>query len=208
MSEDRIYLLTGNSSGASGLEVYRPYTRALLRRYMRLASDLGRLPSILGGLCFRARLTSYRVHTFEDAVIFVHDVERAFERVSRRHMEVIAGVVLLDYSLPEAALRMGISVQRTERRYSAALDELARVLLESGLLQPVFTGEDDLLDELDEEGFGSAATATPDKDASTAGRKELPPRIPPASVREVPSLARLAGLKNAQGLGRKVGLKH
>ena len=32
------------------LPAYRPYTRALLRRYFRMAVDIGRLPSILGGL--------------------------------------------------------------------------------------------------------------------------------------------------------------
>ena len=54
-------------------------------------------------------------------------------------MEIIAGVVLLEYSVPEAALRLGITVQRAERRYAAALDSLSAALLEVGLLRPVFT---------------------------------------------------------------------
>lgn len=120
------------------LAAYRPYTRALLRRYFRLAVDLGRLPSILGGLCFRARLSHYRLHTFEDSVIFVHDIERVFERIQRPAMEIVAGVVLLDYSIPEAALRLGITVQRAERRFASALDSLSAALLEAGLLRPVF----------------------------------------------------------------------
>jgi hypothetical protein len=127
---------------ASNLAAYRPYTRALLRRYFRMSVDIGRLPSILGGLCFRARVSSYKLHTFEDAVIFVHDIERVFDRIERRSLEIIAGVILLDYSIPEAALRLGITVQRAERRYSAALDPLAAVLLEVGLLRPVFTEDD------------------------------------------------------------------
>ncbi len=120
------------------LPAYRPYTRALLRRYFRLAVDIGRLPSILGGLCFRARVSSYRLHTFEDSVIFVYDIERVFERIERSAMEIVAGVVLLEYSIPEAALRLGITVQRAERRYAAALDTLSAALLEAGLLRPVF----------------------------------------------------------------------
>ena len=120
------------------LAAYRPYTRALLRRYFRLAVDIGRLPSILGGLCFRARVSSYRLHTFEDSVIFVYDIERVFERIERPAMEIVAGVVLLEYSIPEAALRLGITVQRAERRYAAALDSLSAALLEAGLLRPVF----------------------------------------------------------------------
>jgi len=124
------------------MAAYRPYTRALLRRYFRVAVDIGRLPSILGGLCFRARVSSYKLHTFEDAVIFVHDIERVFDRIERHSMEIIAGVILLDYSIPEAALRLGITVQRAERRYAAALDALSSVLLEVGLLRPVFTGRE------------------------------------------------------------------
>jgi hypothetical protein len=120
------------------LAAYRPYTRALMRRYFRLAVDIGRLPSILGGLCFRARVSSYRLQTFEDSVIFVHDIERVFDRMQRHAMEIVAGVLLLEYSIPQAALRLGITVQRAERRYAAALDALSEALLEAGLLRPVF----------------------------------------------------------------------
>jgi hypothetical protein len=105
-----------------------------------MAVDIGRLPSVLGGLCFRARVSSYKLHTFEDAVIFVHDIERVFDRIERKSLEIIAGVILLDYSIPEAALRLGITVQRAERHYATALDSLSSVLLEVGLLRPVFNG--------------------------------------------------------------------
>jgi hypothetical protein len=152
-------------AGGADLAAYRPYTRALLRRYFRMAVDIGRLPSILGGLCFRARVSSYRLNTFEDAVIFVHDIERVFDRIKRQSMEIIAGVILLDYSIPEAALRLGITVQRAERRYAAALDSLSAVLLEVGLLRPVFT---------DADGDNINAAASGDI---------LPPRKPPLSVR-------------------------
>jgi hypothetical protein len=102
-----------------------------------MAVDLGRLPSILGGLCFRARVSSYPLHTFEDAIVFVHDIERVFDRIDRHFMEIVAGVIMLDYSIPEAALRLGITVQRAERRYHAALDSLSRALLEVKLLRPL-----------------------------------------------------------------------
>jgi hypothetical protein len=128
------------SAKPADVACYRPYTRALLRRYFRMAVDLGRLPSILGGLCFRARVSSYPLRTFEDAVIFVHDIERVFDRVDRRFMEIVAGVIMLDYSIPEAALRLGITVQRAERRYAAALDALSCVLLEVGLLRALPSG--------------------------------------------------------------------
>jgi hypothetical protein len=147
---------------SSTLQAYRPYTRALLRRYFRVAVDVGRLPSILGGLCFRPRVSSYKLQTFEDAVIFVHDIERVFDRVERHYMEIIAGVILLDYSLPEAALRLGITVQRAERRYAAALDALSTVLLEVGLLRSIFNTD-------------------PEDNPDTSG-DALPQRQPPGSV--------------------------
>jgi hypothetical protein len=134
-----------------------------------MSVDIGRLPSILGGLCFRARVSSYKLNTFEDAVIFVHDIERAFERIQRHSLEIIAGVILLDYSIPEAALRLGITVQRAERRYAAALDSLSAVLLEVGLLRRIFTtGE---------------ADAQPHSGPRDSAQPALPPRKPPVSVR-------------------------
>jgi hypothetical protein len=148
------------------LNAYRPYTRALLQRYFRMAVDIGRLPSILGGLCFRARVSSYKLNTFEDAVIFVHDIERVFDRMERHFLEIIAGVVLLDYSVPEAALRLGITVQRAERRYAAALDSLTAILLEVGLLRPLFNANDD-------EAQLNASSA----------EDSLPPKKPPVSAR-------------------------
>jgi hypothetical protein len=164
-----LHLVSGSRrtpDDAAIMAAYRPYTRALLRRYFRMAVDIGRLPSILGGLCFRARVSSYKLHTFEDAVIFVHDIERVFERLERHSMEIIAGVTLLEYSLPEAALRLGITVQRAERRYASALDSLSAILLQVGLLRPVFT---------------SGGEHAPDDPPGAA--EPLPPRKPPLPVR-------------------------
>lgn len=211
MTQHSIHLIAAGC-GRPGMDAYRPYTRALLRRYMRLAADLGRLPSILGGLCFRPKVSSYRVHTFEDAVIFVHDVEHAFELVGRHHMEIVAGVVLLDYTLAEAALRMGITEQRAERRYYTALDELSRVLLQGGLLRPVYSGGEDAGENGDATEWSAAkGPATTQGMASgiteiTAEEKAaLPPRIPPASARGPADANRFAGLRNATALRHKLG---
>lgn len=56
--------------------LYRGRTIGMLKRYQHLATESGKLPSILGTEFFRTRVTSYSVYTFEDIVIFVHDVER------------------------------------------------------------------------------------------------------------------------------------
>ena len=41
--------------------------------------------------------------TFEDTVIFVHDVENSLEKLDHFSQQLIARVVLLDYSHDEAA---------------------------------------------------------------------------------------------------------
>ena len=67
---------------------------ALLKRYMRLSVEVGRLPSLLGREFFRTRVTSYHVGTFEDTVIFVHDVERTLGRLDPFSQKLIAKIVL------------------------------------------------------------------------------------------------------------------
>jgi hypothetical protein len=69
---------------------------------------VARLPSLLGREFFRTRVSSYRVGTFEDAVIFVHDVEKCLEELGRFDQELIAKVVLQDYTQDEAAQLMGM----------------------------------------------------------------------------------------------------
>jgi hypothetical protein len=51
--------------------LYRERTIALLRRYLRISIEVGRLPSLLGRELFRSKVTSYRMSSFEDGVIFV-----------------------------------------------------------------------------------------------------------------------------------------
>jgi hypothetical protein len=86
--------------------------------------------------------------------------------MERHSLEIIAGVILLDYSIPEAALRLGITVQRAERRYAAALDALSAILLEVGLLRPVFAAGDE------------DSTERPPRQSEA-----LPPKKPPVSAR-------------------------
>ena len=76
------------------LSLYHDKTIALLRRYFRMSLEIGRMPSVLGREVFRARVTSYRVRTFEDAVIFVHDVEKCLEQVEPFSRQLIARVIL------------------------------------------------------------------------------------------------------------------
>ncbi len=61
--------------------MYRGRTVGMLRRYLRYSIEAGRLPSMLGAEFFRAKVTAYTVVTFEDRVIFVHDMETCLERL-------------------------------------------------------------------------------------------------------------------------------
>ena len=70
--------------------LYRERTIALLRRYLRISIEVGRLPSLLGRELFRSKVTSYRMSSFEDAVIFVHDVERALDQLDTFAKDLVA----------------------------------------------------------------------------------------------------------------------
>ena len=116
------------------LWLYRDRTLSLLRRYLRLSVEVGRLPSLLGRELFRAKITAYRVGTFEDAVIFVHDMERSLEQLGEFERSLIAKIALQDYTQDEAALQLGCWRRTIGRRYVEALDLLSEVFLETGML--------------------------------------------------------------------------
>lgn len=89
------------------LWLYRDRTLGLLRRYLQLSVEVGRLPSLLGREFFRTGVTSYRATTFEDTVIFVHDVARGLERLEGFENKLIARIVLQDYTQNETARLLG-----------------------------------------------------------------------------------------------------
>lgn len=117
-----------------GLVFYRKRTELLLRRYMRVSMDMGRVPSVMGNLEFRGRGVSYRIKNFEDAVIFVIDVERCLKRLDGFSQELIARVALQEYTQAEAAEEMKQSLRTVSRRYTEVLDRLTSIFLESKLL--------------------------------------------------------------------------
>jgi hypothetical protein len=116
------------------LWLYRDRTVALLRRYMRLSIEVGRLPSLLGREFFRTRVTSYGSSTFEDSVIFVHDVERSLEKLGDLDKKWIARTVLQEYSQEEAARLIGCLRRHAVRCYAEALDRVTEIFLKRGLL--------------------------------------------------------------------------
>jgi hypothetical protein len=124
------------------LWLYRDYVISILKRYFRLAVETGRLPSVLGREYFRTRVTSERGYTFENSVIFVHDVEHCLEELDDFSREVIGWHVLQEFSLKETAHLMGCGQSAAYRGFLEALDRLSEIMLTHQLMTPVEAAED------------------------------------------------------------------
>jgi hypothetical protein len=117
-------------------KIYRARTVAMLRRYMRYSLETGRLPSLLGREFFRAKVTSYTVVTFEDRVIFVHDMEKCLDKLDEFSRQLIARHILQEHDQAATGKLLNCT-ERTVRTYvPITLDLLSDILLEVGLLEP------------------------------------------------------------------------
>ena len=120
-----------------GLVFYRQYTEGLLRRYMKMSMQSGRVPSLLGRELFRGKVTSCKVHGFDDVVIFVHDVGRCMEQLDPGLRHLVRRIALEEYTQQETASMLGLSLRCVITRYAEAIDKLTRVFLERKLLEPM-----------------------------------------------------------------------
>jgi hypothetical protein len=119
------------------LAFYRRYTEAMVRRYLRLSMAAGRVPSLLGRELFRGHVTSYKVQSFEDVVIFCFDMEKLLGRLRPMDQQMIKRIVLQEYTQVETASMLRISLRSCERGYREATDRLTGMLLEAGMLETV-----------------------------------------------------------------------
>lgn len=133
-----------DSSSNPDLWLYRERTIALLRRFLHLSLETGKLPSILGRQFFRAKVTSYRMVTFEDAVIFVHDVETCLESLDEFSRQLIARITLQEYTQEETADLLHCCRRTIIRAYPEALDRLSEIFLAVGVLRPLISAEKSL----------------------------------------------------------------
>jgi len=116
------------------LGFYRKHTESLLRRYLYASMQVGRAPNILGDPIARGWCSSRPIRTFEDAVIFVLDVERCLNQLSSLDRVMLSRIVLQEYTQAETAIMLGMAVRTISYKFPAALDRLTEKLLESGLL--------------------------------------------------------------------------
>lgn len=116
------------------LWLYRERTIGVLKQYLRFSIEVGRLPSILGREFFRTKVSSYHTQSFEDAVIFVHDVEHILEHLTLFHQQIVAVVIFQDYTKEQAADVLRCARKTVSREFPIALDCISEMFLEGGLL--------------------------------------------------------------------------
>ena len=90
---------------------------------------------MLGNLVFRGKASHTGLRNFEDAIIFVHDVESCLKKLDHGGRELIARIALQEYTQGEVAVMLGASVRTIMRRYAETLDRLTEILLEVELLK-------------------------------------------------------------------------
>jgi DNA-directed RNA polymerase specialized sigma24 family protein len=118
------------------LAFYRKYTEAMLRRYASMSMEAGRVPSLLGREMFRAKVTNYVVQSFEDVVIFVHDVEKCVAKLDKLEQILIRRIGVQQYTQAEVSAMTHLSLRTVLRQYPRALDRLTEIFLEVKLLEP------------------------------------------------------------------------
>lgn len=116
------------------LAFYRKHTEKLLRRYLYASIQVGRAPSVLSNPVARGWASSRTVRTFEDALIFVLDVERCLDAMSPLDRQLLSRIVLQEYTQAEAAGILGMAVRTVHYKFAQALDRLTERLLASRLL--------------------------------------------------------------------------
>jgi hypothetical protein len=138
-AEETTSLCPAKESAASdppiSLAFYRKHTERILRRYLYASMQVGRAPSILGDPVGRGWVSSRRVRTFEDAVIFVLDVEKCIDRLGPFDRALLSRIVLQEYTQAEAATLLGMSARTVSYKFPLAMDRLTEQLLEFGVLE-------------------------------------------------------------------------
>lgn len=106
----------------------------MLRRYLYASMQIGRAPTILSDPIARGWASSRPIRTFEDAVIFVLDMENCLGKLGSLDRDMLGRIVLQEYTQAEAATLLGMSVRAVGYKFPQALDRLTEKLLASGLL--------------------------------------------------------------------------
>ena len=134
-AEDTVEETQEHEGPSVSLAFYRKHTESLLRRYLYVSMQVGRTPSIMHEPQEQGNASCRRMRTFEDAVIFVLDVEACLSKLSLLERALLSRIVLQEYTQEETAAMLGMSVRALHYKLRHALDRMTEVLLDSGLLQ-------------------------------------------------------------------------
>lgn len=116
------------------LGFYRKHTESMLRRYLYASMQVGRAPCLLADSVGRGWASSRPIRTFEDAVIFVLDLEKCLNQLGWLDRQMLSRIVLQEYTQAETASLLGMSVRAVSYKLPMALDRLTEKLLEADLL--------------------------------------------------------------------------
>jgi hypothetical protein len=134
VSPAKLNLAVSRRAPIKSLAFYRKHTEELLRHYIEKSLEMGRTPSILDNCVIRGKVSSYRLHSFEDTVIFVLDVEKCLKRLDRFSYEIVSRIAIQEYSQGETAALTGQPLRSIVRKYAEAIDALTAIFLEYELL--------------------------------------------------------------------------
>lgn len=124
------------------LAFYRKYTEAMLRRYLTMSMEAGRVPSLLGRDLFRGNVSHCTVTGFDDVIIFVEDVNKCLAKLDPVQRFLVRKIAMEGYTQGETAALRGLPLRSVIRRYTDAIDRLTRLFLERNLLTEM--GDPDL----------------------------------------------------------------
>ena len=124
----------GKAEPIVSVAFYRKHTERMLRRYLYASMQVGRSPSILGDPVGRGWVSSRPVKTFEDAVIFVLDIESCLNRLDSLERQMLSRIVIQEYTQSETAQLLGMSLRAVSYKFPLAVDHLTELLLETGIL--------------------------------------------------------------------------
>jgi DNA-directed RNA polymerase specialized sigma24 family protein len=116
------------------LYFYRRQTHGMVRRYFYTALQTERIGSTLADASCRGWVSSRPIRSFEDALIFVHDMERCIQSLPSLDRDLLNRIVIQEYTHAEAAVLLGMSERTVAYKLPVALDRLTRKLIDAELL--------------------------------------------------------------------------
>jgi DNA-directed RNA polymerase specialized sigma24 family protein len=114
----------------------RGHTRTMIRRYVLARYQAARIFSCLDASKFSGsgRASAQPIRTFEDALVFVIDMDRCMESLDPTDLELLKRTQIQEFTEAETACLMGMSTRTVSTKAQVALDRLTQRLIDSGLL--------------------------------------------------------------------------